>query len=194
MLDAIRHGLTGLFRFSGRDGRRRFWLYVAFVYLVTQAISILVVMPVMNQLFVAAVQSGADRSADPERAFRETMELFGTAFSSIEWITIAITAISVAMLAAAVARRLHDRDRSGYWGLLPVPFLVLAIVLTRRFLAAFQDARTGQDGSLETMPDMGVLLLLVVNNLIYLGLLITLIVILAGAGTPGPNRFGPPPD
>ncbi len=42
-------------------------------------------------------------------------------------------------------------------------------------------------------PEMSAFLALVLNNLAYLGTLGLLIVLLAGPGTRGPNRFGPPP-
>jgi uncharacterized membrane protein YhaH (DUF805 family) len=97
-------------------------------------------------------------------------------------ITVAAT---VVLLAAAVARRLHDRNRRGYWGLLPLPFLAAGLALMP---GIFERAAAGRE-----IPDPRLFLALVLNNLVYLAALGFLIVLLAGPGTTGPNRFGPPP-
>jgi uncharacterized membrane protein YhaH (DUF805 family) len=83
-----------------------------------------------------------------------------------------VAAILVALLAAAVNRRLHDRDRRGYWGLIPLPFLAAGMAL---------------------MPEMSTNIALIANFLAYLYGLALLVYFLVGKGTPGPNRFGPPP-
>jgi uncharacterized membrane protein YhaH (DUF805 family) len=95
----------------------------------------------------------------------------------------AMTAITVLLLAAAVARRLHDRGRTGLIGLLPLPFLAYACVVMQRFFASSRS-----DG-----PDMLLFLSLFLNNLLYLGALLFLVVQLAGRGTVGANRFGEDP-
>lgn len=72
-------------------------------------------------------------------------------------------------------RRLHDIDRSGWWILSPVvPALltVVAILLGGRDLAS---------------------IVAVVTVLAGFGLVITLLVWLCRAGSPGANRFGPNP-
>ena len=87
----------------------------------------------------------------------------------------------ILFLAAAVARRLHDRDRSALWGLLPLPFLAFGFVAMRSLFAAFG---TGHE------PDLRLFTALVVSNMLYLGSLTFLIVQLASGGNPGPNRYG----
>lgn len=51
MLDAIRHGLSNLLAFAGRDARQAFWYYVLFVYIVTTAISMCISLPVVLEFF-----------------------------------------------------------------------------------------------------------------------------------------------
>jgi uncharacterized membrane protein YhaH (DUF805 family) len=42
-------------------------------------------------------------------------------------------ALAVVLLAAAVTRRLHDRGRRGWWGLPPLPFLLVGMTAFPRF-------------------------------------------------------------
>lgn len=88
--------------------------------------------------------------------------------------------VAVFLLAAATTRRLHDSGRRGYWGLLPLPFLVVGISVFPR-LAAGGDAVSA-----------GLFLALFVNNLVYLGTLVLLVVLLTQRSNTGGDRFGPP--
>ena len=91
----------------------------------------------------------------------------------------------VALLAAAVARRLHDSGRSGWWGALPLPFLAFGLAA---FLLLFSRSGPGH-----AQPNFALFGLLFVNNLVYLGTLVALIVMLALPTQPQPNRYGEPP-
>jgi uncharacterized membrane protein YhaH (DUF805 family) len=94
-------------------------------------------------------------------------------------------ALAVLLLAAAVTRRLHDRGRRGWWGLAPLPFLVVGMTVFPRL---FKTTLAG-----EMTPDsMRLFGLMFANNLLYLGSLGLLIFLLAGASQPNANRFGPP--
>ena len=93
-----------------------------------------------------------------------------------------IAVITVALLAAAVARRLHDRDRSGLWGLAPLPFLSFGLVGMHYLMTSFSGPQ---------QPDLGAFFFLFLNNITYLAILVTLVVQLASRGTEGENRFGP---
>jgi uncharacterized membrane protein YhaH (DUF805 family) len=92
-----------------------------------------------------------------------------------------VCAVAVLLLAAAVVRRLHDRDMSGLWGALPLPFLIAALAMmpglfTRHSL------------------DIGLFTALTACSLLYNATLIALIFLLAGGGTAGHNRYGGEPD
>ncbi|MEQ1491130.1 MAG: DUF805 domain-containing protein, partial [Terricaulis sp.] len=82
----------------------------------------------------------------------------------------AVIAVSVFLLAGAVVRRLHDRGKSGLWALAPVSFLLIG-------LSAFPILFT------QDPPNMGLFFALFLNNALYLGTLIYLVVLLSGAST-----------
>lgn len=193
MLNAIRHGLANLFRFSGRDPRSRFWLYAAFVYLLTQALSILVMAPFMGRIFTMSFEQArrASEAPGPEAIGPMMQENFTAVFSAMSgiiYLSFAITLLAVLLLAAAVTRRLHDSGRSGAWGLLPLPFLLGGLVLMQRFIDSLPPS-----GAASAPFDQGTFMMMMLANFLYLGCLVLLIVFLALAGTPGENGYGPPP-
>ncbi|EGF90575.1 hypothetical protein ABI_36000 [Asticcacaulis biprosthecium C19] len=87
---------------------------------------------------------------------------------------------AISLLAAAVARRLHDRGKSGAWGLMPLPFITFASVMMPTVFA-------------QTFADMGLFFTMFINNVLYIAALVFLVILLAGAGSEGENRFGPDP-
>lgn len=175
ILRSIGHGFAGLLRFGGRDSRLDFWPYAALIVFFAQTGGMLTMLPVLTE-FQRFILELPRVSGPPD---------IGAAMAATVGPVILVNAASVALLAAAVARRLHDRDRRGYWGLLPVPFLAASLALMPSLFAGFAT----RDGVPEPWP----LLALILNNLAYFAALGFLIVLLAGEGTRGPNRFGPPP-
>ncbi len=167
LIDAVRHCLRNLLRFSGRDRRGTFWRYVLVLYVAHMALSMLVMVPVMISTIGRA-------GREPPTAMFETFFLFA-AISG---------ALFVAMLAAAVVRRLHDTGRSGLWGLMPVPFLTIGIAAFARMGSSFHSGENSLDANFP---------LLMANNFAYLAVLGLLIYLLARPGSRGPNRFGPDP-
>jgi uncharacterized membrane protein YhaH (DUF805 family) len=97
--------------------------------------------------------------------------------------------LGVLLLAAAVVRRLHDRAKSGFLGLLPLPFLAAGMILMPIAFDRFGASMSGKNPE----PDVSLIFWLFANNLLFLGGLVILIVELASSGTRGPNRFGPDP-
>ena len=192
MLGFIPHNLRRLGDFSGRQRRAMFWPYVGVFYLVTTFASVLAIVPQIFDM-VARVQQFAADNPDQVTEVRtatsysitvnefhpELMPDFGQFVAAIA----AVMTVFVALIAAAVARRLHDRDRSGWWGLLPLPFL----------FGGFFGMHAVFTGFTGGAPDIVPFLWLFLNNLIYLATLIYLVVVLAQAGTPGTNRFGDDP-
>lgn len=204
----IKRGFGLVLDFTGRDRRSQFWPYAAAVFLLTQVVSIAVLLPtiigqVLGSLSTAErlarahpedwqVERGAGSvsyhyvGSDPE-VLRAMMPDFSGIMASIGFIAIA----TIALMAAAVTRRLHDRGRSGLWQL--VPLLLLAVSNWNAF-RVFSDIF----GSAGTAPDdaglimQGALTVLVMNMLYLLSLLVMAIQ-LALPGQPGENRYGPPP-
>ena len=193
-VDSIRNGFTGLPRFSGRDSARRFWPYVGVVFALMFGIAAVSMGPIMIGSF-ARMQTFAIEHPDQATVTQgpgsysiqihgnhpELMPDFTPFFMAMR----VGCALVVLLLAAAVTRRLHDRGRRGWWGLPPVVFLVGGLALFPRL---FQSTLSG-----EVTPDsMRLFGLVMANNLLYLGSLGLLIFLLAGAGQPNANRFGPP--
>jgi uncharacterized membrane protein YhaH (DUF805 family) len=188
-MKSIKFHFGHLFSFAGRESRDVFWPYVAGVIVVSMAAMMAVMVPIMASTFSrmrqfaiehpdqATITRGpASYSISIEGNHPELVPDFG---GLIGGIAIA-TAIAVILLAAAVARRLHDRGRSGFWGLMPLPFLASGFLLMPRLFKAAE-------------PDFSLFGYLFLNNLIYLAALGTLVVLLAGAGEPRDNRYGPFP-
>jgi uncharacterized membrane protein YhaH (DUF805 family) len=193
-VDAIRHGFTGLPRFSGRDPARRFWPYVGVVIALLFIAAFAAMAPIMSGAF-ARMQSFAiehpDQATVTQGPGSYSIQIHGNHPELMPdvapfFVVMQVgCALVVVLLAAAVTRRLHDRGRRGWWGLPPVIFLAVGLALFPRL---FQSTLSG-----EVTPDtMAMFGLMMANNLLYLASLALLVVLLAGAGQPDENRFGPP--
>ncbi|MCW3849173.1 DUF805 domain-containing protein [Sphingomonas sp. LB-2] len=195
MLEALKQGFGGLLTFSGRMRPMHFWLYFAVIFLAIQAVAGIGGFLMMQGMFarmgrfmrehpdqVDVVQTPGGTSWHVKGYHPELVP----DVSLFVWVVAAVCLISVLLLAAAVTRRLHDSNRRGWWGLLPLPFLATGIAIFPGLFASF-----GAPGGKE--PDMGLFLLLMLNNMVYLGSLGLLVVLLCLGGTRGENRFGPQP-
>ena len=187
LVSTIRYNLVNLATFSGRETRAQFWPYAAFVFVLSIAGMMAVMLPEMSasmermQKFatehpdMATVQQGpGSYSISIQGHHPELMPDMGNMMRMMA----IVFAVIIALFAAAVVRRLHDRGKSGAWGLLPLPFITFASIMMPKVFA-------------QNTPDMGLFFAIFINNFIYIGTLIFLIVLLAGAGTQGENRFGP---
>jgi uncharacterized membrane protein YhaH (DUF805 family) len=145
-----------LFSFDGRIGRRIYWLAILGL-----------IVPVQLLIFVPlALESG------------EAAILFVALASQFMGI------LSLWPILAVGAKRLHDRNRNGWW-LLVFWLLPFALVVVGGSIALFNDPRTGQSGDFFT----GAVLVLAslppaLWGLVELGLL---------PGTRGPNLYGADP-
>jgi uncharacterized membrane protein YhaH (DUF805 family) len=144
MRDSIVRGFTGILRFSGRDTRSEFWPYAA----AAVALYLVVGMPVGA---VLALPVTVDSTSFNPGAFLNTANQF-ILFSLIMF------AALVALLAAAVARRLRDAGQSAFWGLLPLSFVAFGVAVFLRLLS-----QVGLGNS-----DRGLFFVGFVNNLLYL--------------------------
>lgn len=194
MANPIIRGFRSVGRFSGRDTRGEFWPYVgavvALVFIV-QAIGMGAVMADMVGKVQAHIAAQPilviDENLPPDTPVRLASappELPPPPMPDFRILgaTLGVTIVlAVSLLAAAVARRLHDRDMTAIWGLMPVPFLGIAAVGFPLMMA---------DMMASEAPNFGLVGLLFLNNVAYMAALVTLIIILAQRGTSGPNRFG----
>lgn len=190
MIGSIRAGLGGLVTFSGRDGRSRFWPYAGFIVLLMFVGVGAAVLPTMADFFAkmqrfaaehpdqATVQSSpGSYSIQIEGNHPELTPDFGPI---IGWMGVMVAA-AVALLAAAVTRRLHDRGRSGLWGLMPLPFLIYSLTMMAKVFSSFDNPNG---------PNLGLFFSVFFSNLLYMAGLVTLIVLLAGDSAKDENRFG----
>jgi uncharacterized membrane protein YhaH (DUF805 family) len=193
MLAAIQHNLGRLANFSGRDTRSQFWPWagcvvggVALVWFVAAgsvmatAVSKMTAFAEAHPEQATVTSVGGSTSIEIEGYHPEFVPDFGVLF----WILGGIVAVTVVLLAAAVARRLHDRGRSAFWGLAPLPFLAFGLTVMPMMMSEVVIG-VGE-------PDMRLFFAIFLNNICYLAVLLTLIIQLSGAGQPEANRFGPP--
>ena len=178
---SIGHNLARIADISGRESNILFWPYAILVAALNYVAGHLVAAPVFNAMLQQMLRVFAEggRPSRPVEPFELMPDMSGLVVPHA-----IILAVTVILLFSAVARRLHDRDRTGLWGLMPLPFAILALALMPHAFAIFSGGE----------PDMSFFLGLMLNNLVYLAALLVLIVLLAGKGDKGPNRFGPAPE
>jgi uncharacterized membrane protein YhaH (DUF805 family) len=188
LLESVRYNLARLADPSGRESLGRFWPYAILVGLLYFAAGMLAAIPALSrtmtnamEIVVEAQKQGRDGAAqirpfDP----RLIPDMGSMAIPSA-----IILVLTAALLFGAVARRLHDRGRTGLWGLMPLPFYAFGLALLPRL---FEGIRSGNP------PNPRVFTALMLNNMLSLAALALLIMLLAGKGSEGPNRFGPPPE
>ena len=153
-------GLRMLRTFEGRDSRQQFWIYAAGVFVVTTGVSF-----VLN---VGVVAIGFLLGPDAILSFLPSVVLI---------LTVVVAAATIALYAAAVTRRLHDRGLRGWWGLLPVVLLVVGMG-TMGVLFTSVDATTE--------PPVALFFTSFAINILYFVALGVLIVQLALPGRPVP--------
>ena len=190
MLLSLRYNLARLAVFSGRESVGRFWPYAGIVILLLFVGMGAVMLPVIAdsltrmQQFAAAHPDQATVTTGPgtysvqiQGSHPELLPDMGGFAARVGIVTV----VAVLLLAAAVARRLHDRGRSGLWGLLPLPFLAFGLLGMNRLFASFGPG---------AIPDFRLFGALFLNNLVYLGSLLLLVIQLASSGMQEPNRYG----
>lgn len=168
--------LRSLCQFSGAEPRVRFWPWAGIVFGFSVLPFLGAMVPALLDGFEKMQRFARDH---PDQAtvssapghYEIQIEGFHPELMPDLTIPMAMLAVSAALmtvlLAASVARRLHDTGRSGAWGLMPLPFLIVSIVFMPRML----------NGT--SVPDMALFGLTCVNNMIYNVSLITLVVLLA---------------
>lgn len=187
----LRRHLTSLHRFSGRETVDQFWAWAGTV-LAALFVGFSVAGPYVMGDWLAKVDQFArenpqlaTRSVGPGHYSVQIKGYHPELMPDLEAfliLTTILSAIVILLLAAALTRRLHDSGRSGLWGLLPLPFLLGGFWLMPQMF-----------GSRGAAPDMQLFFLLFVNNVVYLAAIALLVFFTTKSGTPGPNRYGPPP-
>jgi uncharacterized membrane protein YhaH (DUF805 family) len=195
--------LTGLIDFRGRENRQPFWLWILIIYAFQMIVGMILMIPIMINLF-QRIMPMAQR--DPH-AFDNNpqvmMQSMAPMMQQIMSMSAVMALVLIALVAAAVVRRLHDSDRSGWWSvpvfaIQIVSPLVMAAVFPRYFAAmgamgSFGPGRPPNFADPAFQSAMRTMNLVSLVNLLGFVLLVTLIVFLALPGTVGPNRFGDDP-
>jgi uncharacterized membrane protein YhaH (DUF805 family) len=173
-----------LFDFRGSEDRASFWPFAALAFVIIMIAGGLIFVPMMLHS-MRAMQDYATQHPDqttitqgpgqysisvqghhPEFFPMETMATY-----------LAVTfGLAILLYAAAVARRLHDRGKSGLWGLLPLPFIIYSSIMMPMLFTSPE------------APNVGLFLSMFLSNLLYMVTLIWLIVMLAGPSSPNASR------
>lgn len=198
MLMALKEGYSGLFHFRGRMAVGHFWVFAATNFLLLCVATAFVFGPVFADMgpkidAVAkshpqdvTVTQGPGQYAVEIRGNRpELMPDFDRLIGGMAILAVAF----VILMAAAVARRLHDSNRRAWWGALPLPFLAIGFAIMPRLFGQFQ----AMDATGAADPDLKLFAMLFANNLLYLVCVVGLIILLMLPGTAGGNRFGNSP-
>ncbi|KSB88813.1 hypothetical protein AS593_23155 [Caulobacter vibrioides] len=190
MLASIGHGLANLARFSGRDPRERFWPYALAVLIAAFAAMFLsfglgfadsfqktIAYAEAHPEKATVTRSGGSVSVTIHEPSPELMPDMTPMFVGLR----VLAPLIVALLAAAVVRRLRDAGRSGLWGLPPVVFLGIALSL---FPAMFEGFMAGDERAI------GLFLPLFANNMAYLASLGLLVFMLCKDSKPDAKKTG----
>ncbi len=200
MFDALKRGLGQLTIFQGREPRRQFWPYVGWIYLIHFVVMQIVMTPIMLVMMsemmadMMRVTATLSEVTDPAVVNAQMAELMSKTFLPLLGPLVAISLVSlavmVALMAAAVTRRLHDMGQPGWWGVLPLPFTAASMIATPMMFGSFSsDFFNG-------LPDESFFMWLFANLIcsgLYMIALIILIALLAQPTKPGANRYGEAP-
>jgi uncharacterized membrane protein YhaH (DUF805 family) len=138
--------------FSGRAPRAEYWWYVLAI--------------IIAYVVLAIVESLTGLKG-------MVFGVYGP-LTALLWLATIVPGLAVGV------RRLHDTNRSAWWLLLMVPYLLVAIM-------SVMAMRNGGAGAMAALGAIGLL------GLVGLVCAIVLLVFMALPGTPGDNRYGPNP-
>ena len=144
-----------LFSFDGRIGRRTYWLAI-----------------------LALIVAGQVLTIAPFLLESEKVAVLMLALTQLVWL------LCLWPMLAVGSKRLHDRNKSGWW-LLVFWLLPFALVVVGSGIVLYDDPRTGRSGDLATgLVLMFASLLPALWGIVELGIL---------PGTNGPNLYGADP-
>jgi uncharacterized membrane protein YhaH (DUF805 family) len=175
--------------FNGREDRASFWPYAAFVFVLSMIGTYAVMLPPMFKNMQAMQEYAAthpDQMNVVSAPGQYSMSIEGNHPEFMPNMAGIATGVGIVFLvivllyAVAVARRLHDRNLSGFWGLMPVPFLAYSFIQMPRVFGAVGSGHG---------PDMNLFYSIFFSNMLYIITLIALIVLLARRSDQGANRY-----
>lgn len=188
LTQAIRHCFKNSLNFSSRADHYEFWNFV--IFLVAASILLTIVNSlVFGPTVTESVQIQIDLSGN------QSVGLVRKANYDSGWLGTIFGIITLIPFIAITIRRLHDRDKSGWYILTPAFGFALAFGMLFLNTVKVPIDTTGLPAEFPTEISMpaGPFLFLV-SWLIAAASIVVLIVRLARQGTQGPNRFGPNPN
>ncbi|MBU2991769.1 DUF805 domain-containing protein [Octadecabacter sp. 1_MG-2023] len=185
--DAVTICFQKFVTFSGRAGRQEFWKFVLFlllVHIVLLVINSLIFGPSIDEGLKFSIASDGTQTTTAYRNVSYTGGWLGNAFSLI----------TLLPFTAVTWRRLHDRNRSGWWTLVPYGLLMAmgAIwFLTSEAVAVGANPQTGDPITVLVPQSIAPILIL---GLLALAAGLSVLISTCRAPIPGANRFGPNPN
>jgi len=192
-ITSIQHNLKNLTNFRGRDSRGIFWPYAIVVIVAVQLATMLFAFESIGDVFE---QFEAAARANPDAVHIERSpghisaridaghpELVPDMTVFLVPIVVSLF-VSIAFLAAAVTRRLHDRGRSGALALVPASLGFTGILIFSNLFNQFATIE----------PSLPLFFAGAAFNIAYVTSFVLLLVQLAGASTTKPTKHGPIPD
>ena len=175
-----------LFDFSGREDRASFWPYAVLAFALIMVVGMVIFVPMMNramhemQQFAVQHPDQVTVASGPGRysiSVRGDHPHFMSPGSVALFLAVNF-GLAILLYSAAVVRRLRDRGKPGFWGLMPLPFVLYSSVQMPRMFASV---------GVGTQPDMTLFFSVFFSNMLYIVTLIWLIVLLAGPGKVTPD-------
>lgn len=190
LVQSFRHCLARLMILSGRDTPGLYWPYVLTLVVAYVIVSVGAIVPAMIRGFsesFTAIQEAAreGRQADADAITNDMTRNMMADMQSVTIVTSVVFVILCLLVLSATVRRLHDRDKSGWWSLFgfgPAALGMAAGYWLNSAILADPDFLTNN------MP-----LIQGVGWAPYVGYAILMVQLVQG-GTPGPNRYGAPPE
>lgn len=156
--------------FKGRAQRAEYWYFVLFCFLVNWVLST----GSMVKLMPTLLAEGPGRTTNPFEIYAQGGVLM--------YAYLLFSLVVLLPTLAAMVRRLHDTNRSGWWVLAYYLFIIVGEVVV--FIIAGDSFSTG---------GVQFALAMMIFGLGMLAVSIVLLVWLCTAGTKGPNKYGPDP-
>lgn len=199
-MNLLTRHLTGLIDFQGRENRQPFWLWILIVYIVQFAVMLIAMIPIMTSWFdqmMPAMQADPHRFDNDPQAM---MQLMVPMMQNVMTMAVVSATLFFVLSAAAVVRRLHDSNRSGWWSF---PYYAMQVVspifmlsfFPRYFtmMASLQPGRQPDVTNPALQQAMQSMAMMSLVNLLAFAIMVMMIVLLVLPGTVGPNRFGDDP-
>lgn len=190
MIGSFRHNLARLFQLGGRSSPAQFWPYMIVMILLQILATAIPASWWFSQTFANMQRFAAehpDQATVTQGPGSYSVEIDGyhpELMGGMQEFAIGAGIIVILFLlltGAAMIRRLHDSNRSGWWLVPTLVTLSIALAGTPLLVTSASSA---------TEPPLFLFGLLLLNNLVYLGSLLVMLLLLVADGTPGKNRYG----